>query len=73
MTAGILADIETALSLLSGLPDASPRVWAALSTSGMSGLILPPCVAASLSSMYSWLNSHTFLAKGSGFVVFGTS
>ncbi len=34
--------IETALSLLSGLPDASPRVWAALSTSGMAGLILPP-------------------------------
>ena len=34
--------IETALSLLSALPDASPRVWAALSTSGMAGLILPP-------------------------------
>ncbi len=33
--------IETALSLLSALPDASPRVWAALSTSGMAGLILP--------------------------------
>ena len=33
--------IETGLSLLSGLQDASPRVWAALSTSGMSGLILP--------------------------------
>ena len=33
--------IETALSLLSALPDASPRVWAALSTSGMSGLVLP--------------------------------
>ena len=25
-----------------GLQDASPRVWAALSTSGMAGLILPP-------------------------------
>ncbi len=34
--------IETALSLLSGLQDVGPRVWAALSTSGMSGLILPP-------------------------------
>ena len=34
--------IETALALLSGLSDVSPRVWAALSTSGMSGLILPP-------------------------------
>ncbi len=34
--------IETTLSLLSALPDASPRVWAALSTSGMAGLILPP-------------------------------
>ncbi len=33
--------IETALSLLSGLPDACPRVWAALSTSGMAGLVLP--------------------------------
>ena len=33
--------IETALSILSGLPDASPRVWAALSTSGMAGLVLP--------------------------------
>jgi len=33
--------IETALSLLSGLPDARPRVWAALSTSGVAGLILP--------------------------------
>ncbi len=33
--------VETALSLLSGLPDASPRVWAALSTSGMAGLVLP--------------------------------
>jgi hypothetical protein len=33
--------IETGLSLLSGLQDASPRVWAALSTSGMAGLILP--------------------------------
>jgi hypothetical protein len=34
--------IETGLSLLSGLQDASPRVWAALSTSGMAGLVLPP-------------------------------
>ncbi len=34
--------VETALSLLSALPDANPRVWAALSTSGMTGLILPP-------------------------------
>ncbi len=34
--------IETGLSALSGLLDARPRVWAALSTSGMSGLILPP-------------------------------
>jgi len=34
--------VETALSLLSGLPDADPRVWAALSTSGMAGLLLPP-------------------------------
>ncbi len=33
--------VETALSLLSALPDANPRVWAALSTSGMAGLILP--------------------------------
>ena len=33
--------IETGLSLLSGLQDARPRVWAALSTSGMSGLVLP--------------------------------
>jgi hypothetical protein len=33
--------IETGLSLLSGLQDASPRVWAALSTSGMAGLVLP--------------------------------
>ena len=33
--------IETGLSLLSGLQDASPRVWAALSTSGMVGLVLP--------------------------------
>ncbi len=33
--------IETALSLLSGLPDASPRVWAALSRGGMAGLVLP--------------------------------
>jgi hypothetical protein len=34
--------IETALSLLSGLQDASLRIWAALSTSGMAGLVLPP-------------------------------
>jgi hypothetical protein len=34
--------LETALSLLSGLSDACPRIWAALSTSGMTGLILPP-------------------------------
>jgi len=34
--------IETSLSLLSGLQEASPRVWAALSTSGMAGLVLPP-------------------------------
>ena len=34
--------IETALSLLSGITDARPRVWAALSTPGMAGLILPP-------------------------------
>jgi len=34
--------IETALSLRSGLPDADPRVWAALSTSGLAGLVLPP-------------------------------
>ena len=33
--------IETALSLLSGLPDSRPRTWAALSTSGVAGLILP--------------------------------
>ena len=33
--------LETGLSLLSGLSDANPRVWAALSTSGMTGLILP--------------------------------
>jgi hypothetical protein len=33
--------VETGLSLLSGLQDASPRVWAALSTSGMAGLVLP--------------------------------
>ena len=33
---------ETSLSLLSGLQHARPRVWAALSTSGMAGLILPP-------------------------------
>ncbi len=34
--------VETGLSLLLGLQDASPRVWAALSTSGMAKLILPP-------------------------------
>jgi len=34
--------IETALSLLSGLPDAGLRIWAALSTSGMAKLALPP-------------------------------
>jgi hypothetical protein len=34
--------IETALSLLSGLQDRQPSVWAALSTSGMAGLMLPP-------------------------------
>ena len=33
--------VETGRSLLSGLQDASPRVWAALSTSGMAGLVLP--------------------------------
>ncbi len=34
--------VETGLSLLSGLQDVGPRVWAALSTSGMAGLVLPP-------------------------------
>lgn len=33
--------IETALSLLDEFTDLQPRVWAALSTSGMAGLILP--------------------------------
>ena len=33
--------IETGLSLVSDIADANPRVWAALSTSGVSGLILP--------------------------------
>lgn len=33
--------IETGLSLLQSLSDRSPRVWAALSTSGIRGLILP--------------------------------
>ena len=33
--------LETSMSLLSALPDANPRVWAALSTSGMAGLVLP--------------------------------
>ncbi|MEZ5720986.1 MAG: toprim domain-containing protein [Paracoccaceae bacterium] len=34
--------IETALSLASGLLNGPATVWAALSTSGMSGLALPP-------------------------------
>jgi hypothetical protein len=34
--------VETGLSLLSSLQDVGPRVWAALSTSGMAGLVLPP-------------------------------
>ncbi len=34
--------IETGLSLLSGLLRGAPRVWAALSTSGMRALELPP-------------------------------
>jgi hypothetical protein len=33
--------IETALSLADALADLSPRVWAALSTSGVAGLVLP--------------------------------
>jgi hypothetical protein len=33
--------IETALSLLDGLARLSPRVWAALSAGGISGLVLP--------------------------------
>jgi hypothetical protein len=33
--------IETGLSLLSGLQDVGPRVWAALGTSGLAGLVLP--------------------------------
>jgi len=33
--------IETGLSLLSDLRGVGPRVWAALSTSGMAGLVLP--------------------------------
>ncbi len=33
--------IETGLSVLSALSDISPRVWAALGTSGMAGLVLP--------------------------------
>ena len=33
--------IETGLSVLSELSDISPRVWAALGTSGMAGLVLP--------------------------------
>lgn len=35
--------IETGLSLLSGLLDGPSTVWAALSTSGMRALQLPPC------------------------------
>ena len=38
----IAEGIETALSLFDALADASPRVWAALSTSDVSGLRLPP-------------------------------
>jgi hypothetical protein len=34
--------VETSLAVLQGLSDAKPRVWAALSTSGMAALILPP-------------------------------
>ena len=34
--------IETSLAVLQGLSDANLRIWAALSTSGMAGLILPP-------------------------------
>ena len=34
--------IETGLSLASGLLDAAAMIWAALSTSGMRALILPP-------------------------------
>lgn len=34
--------IETALSLASGLLDRPATIWAALSTSGMMGLVLPP-------------------------------
>ncbi len=37
----IAEGIETGLSLLSGITDAHPRTWAALSTSGVAGLILP--------------------------------
>lgn len=37
----IAEGIETGLSLLDGLGARSPRVWAALSTSGVSGLALP--------------------------------
>ena len=33
--------VETGLSLLSGITDAHPRTWSALSTSGVAGLILP--------------------------------
>lgn len=39
----VLAEgLETALSLADGLADLAPRVWAALSTSGLTGLALPP-------------------------------
>ena len=37
----IAEGIETGLSLQTGLTDTRVRVWAALSTSGMAGLILP--------------------------------
>ena len=37
----IAEGIETGLALLTGLPDSRPRTWAALSTSGVAGLILP--------------------------------
>ena len=37
----IAEGIETGLSLLSGITDAHPRTWSALSTSGVAGLILP--------------------------------
>lgn len=34
--------VETCLSLLDGLQQRQPRVWASLGTSGMAGLVLPP-------------------------------